>query len=90
MERFPLYIVLAVAGLPVFLLASIWIGMVWDAIATRRDVWDLTGHDRTFHLMLLVALGPLWAIVYGLVVRPELNRAEARLIVDDFRNRRAA
>lgn len=64
-----------ILGVPVLLLGIIWLAMLIDICVTSRDLWIATGHDRLFNLFLLLALGPLGAILYGLAVRPQLERA---------------
>lgn len=62
--------------IPAALFAMIWIGMLYDISVTRKATWEAAGHDRTFCLLLLFALGPVGAILYGLAVRPHLARIE--------------
>lgn len=65
-------------GVPVLLLGVIWLGMLIDICMTSGDLWIATGHDRVFNIFLLLALGPIGAILYGLAVRPQLARAELK------------
>lgn len=69
------FVVVAIAALA---LGLIWFAMFIDICMTKRDIWIAAGHDRVFCLCILIGLGPVGAILYGLAVRPHLARAEMK------------
>ena len=68
-------------ALPAIALFMIWLGMFIDILITKSDVWMATGHDRWFNLLLVIGLGPVGAIIYGIFVRPQLTRMETKIAV---------
>lgn len=76
---------LVLLALPVLALFALWLGMFIDVLMTKADVWVTAGHDRLFGLLLIVGLGPVGAILYGIFIRPQLARVERKLVVRQIR-----
>lgn len=79
MTRADATILVVMAAIPIVALAMLWLGMFVDILITKSDVWLAAGHDRFFCLLLVVGLGPIGAISYGIFVRPQLARMEAKV-----------
>lgn len=80
-----MYFLLIALALSAVSLAMLWIAMFADIFLTKSDVWLAAGHDRLFCLLLVVALGPVGAILYGIFVRPQLARTEFKIAVQRAR-----
>ena len=77
---------LIVFALPAIALAMIWLGLFIDILITKSDVWLAAGHDRWFNLLLVIGLGPIGAIIYGIFVRPQLARTEMKVAAERIRS----